>query len=268
MKVVPTGHAVLIPVDPIPPLPDLVPGSTGPIIDALMIDNGQSDSIDTSGNRFDMRNAKARVNQAVSFLHEGGHFEALAAMGEGLVLKATPDPNPKAGNNIGFGYNLNANELTIKNDFIRSGIPVDKINEIKSGEFKITRQQAENLLRVVKPRYELLAKKAVDSVKPGLWDKLSDGQRAALTDVTYQTGDLGQFKNALGMLASGDSRGFRDGLRVTYVNAKGGRVEDTRRNMLRSLMSAGPHVFIRGIGSDEAYSTSTNNHGRVVEGER
>ncbi|MCY0856440.1 glycoside hydrolase family protein [Cupriavidus sp. D39] len=200
-----------------------------------------------AGSRLTGQGSKIQVNQAASFVAEGEHFAALTAMGEGLVLKATADPNPKAGNNIGYGYNLNANAATVAEDFRRAGIPVEKLDGIKAGTVQITPEQAARLLRVTKPRYESLAQQSVDAIKPGMWANMSEGQRAALADVAYQTGNPAQFKTALWKLAEGDAQGFRDALKVTYVNSEGNRVEDTRRNKLRSLMMAGPSAFVQGI---------------------
>ncbi|WP_427311040.1 hypothetical protein [Cupriavidus sp. H39] len=200
-----------------------------------------------AGSRLTGQGSKIQVNQAASFVAEGEHFAALTAMGEGLVLKATQDPNPKAGNNIGYGYNLNANKETMAEDFRRAGIPAEKLEGIKEGTVQITQEQAARLLRVTKPRYVGLAQQSVEAIKPGMWGTMSEGQKAALADVAYQTGNPAQFKTALGKLAAGDAQGFQDALRVTYVNSEGSRVEDVRRNKLRALMIAGPAAFVQGI---------------------
>ncbi|HIH2750054.1 TPA: hypothetical protein ACYLN4_005854 [Burkholderia lata] len=200
-----------------------------------------------SGSRLTGQGSKIQVNQAGSFLGGGNFSAALTAMGEGLVLKATPDPNPKAGNNIGYGYNLNANAGTIAEDFRRAGIPATSIDGIKNGSVQITPEQAARLLEVSLPRYEARAKQAVDAVDPNLWSALSMPQKAALTDVSYQVGDVGQFHKALGALARKDIAGFNDALNVTYLDKDGNRREDVRRNNLRALMVSGPVAFYNGI---------------------
>ncbi|OXI98472.1 MULTISPECIES: glycoside hydrolase family protein [Burkholderia] len=207
-----------------------------------------------SGSRLTGQGSKLQVNQAGSFLGGGNFSAALTAMGEGLVLKATPDPNPKAGNNIGYGYNLNANAGTIAEDFRRAGIPATSIDGIKNGSVQITPEQAARLLEVTLPRYTDRAKQAVEAVNPGLWMMISQAQKAALTDVAYQVGDVGQFHKAIGALARKDIAGFNDALKVTYLDKDGNRREDVRRNNLRSLMINGPVAFLQGI--KEAARTS------------
>lgn len=207
-----------------------------------------------SGSRLTGQGSKIQVNQAGSFLGGGNFSAALTAMGEGLVLKATPDPNPKAGNNIGYGYNLNANAGTIAEDFRRAGIPATSIDGIKNGSVQITPEQAARLLEVTLPRYTERAKQAVEAVNPGLWMMINQAQKAALTDVAYQVGDVGQFHKAIGALARKDIAGFNDALKVTYLDKDGNRREDVRRNNLRSLMINGPVAFLQGI--KEAARTS------------
>ncbi|MCR4467785.1 hypothetical protein [Burkholderia sp. SCN-KJ] len=209
-----------------------------------------------SGSRLTGRGSKLQVSQAKNFLTSANLTEpisstglaaSLTAMGEGLVLKATPDPNPKAGNNIGYGYNLNANAGTIEEDFRRAGIPSKSIDGIKSGSVQITPEQAARLLEVSLPRYEARAKQAVEVASPGLWRRISAGQRAVFTDVAYQVGDVGQFHKAIGALARKDIAGFNDALKVTYLDKGGNRREDVRRNNLRSLMINGVSAWSQGL---------------------
>ncbi|MBN3792984.1 hypothetical protein [Burkholderia sp. Ac-20353] len=216
-----------------------------------------------SGSRLTGQGSKIQVKQAEDFLLSINRLNpfdstslaaSLTAMGEGLVLKATPDPNPKAGNNIGYGYNLNANAGTIAEDFRRAGIPATSIDGIKAGTVQITPEQAARLLEVTLPRYAERAKQAVEAVNPGLWPMINQAQKAALTDVAYQVGDVGQFHKAIGALARKDLAGFNDALKVTYLDKGGNRREDVRRNNLRSLMINGPIAFFQGI--KEAARTS------------
>jgi GH24 family phage-related lysozyme (muramidase) len=207
-----------------------------------------------SGSRLTGQGSKIQVNQAGNFLGSGNYAAALTTMGEGLVLKATPDPNPKAGNNIGYGYNLNANSATIGEDFRRAGIPATSIDGIKNGTVQITQEQAARLLEVSLPRYTDRAKQAVEAASPGLWGMINQNQRAALTDVAYQVGDVSQFHKAIGALARKDIPAFNDALKVTYAGKDGNRIEDSRRNNLRSLMINGPIAFLQGI--KEAARTS------------
>ncbi|WP_208625988.1 glycoside hydrolase family protein [Paraburkholderia susongensis] len=207
-----------------------------------------------SGSRLTGQGSKIQVNQAGNFMGSLDYASALTAMGEGLVLKATPDPNPKAGNNIGYGYNLNANAATIGEDFRRAGIPATSIEGIKNGTTQITPEQAARLLQVTIPRYTERAKQAVEAAHPGLWPMINDSQKAALTDVAYQVGDVSQFNKAIGALARKDIPAFQDALKVTYKGDDGNRHEDVRRNNLRSLMINGPIAFLQGL--KEAARTS------------
>ncbi|OXI91595.1 hypothetical protein CFB40_02480 [Burkholderia sp. AU31652] len=209
-----------------------------------------------SGSRLTGQGSKIQVKQAEDFLFSVNRLNplestslaaSLTAMGEGLVLKATPDPNPKAGLNVGYGYNLRANDATIGEDFRRAGIPTDRIDGIKAGTVQITPEQAARLLEVSLPRYEQRAKQAVDAARPGLWYTISAGQRAALTDVAYQVGDVGQFQKAIGALARKDIGGFNEALKVTYLADDGTRREDQRRNNLRSLMINGISAWTQGL---------------------
>ncbi|NHV31734.1 lysozyme [Burkholderia sp. D-99] len=200
-----------------------------------------------SGSRLTGLGSKLQVTQAEKFLGSANWTASLIAMGEGLVLKATPDPNPKAGLNIGYGYNLNANAATIGEDFRRAGIPADSLEGIKSGKVQITPEQAARLLELSIPRYEERARVAAESVKPRLWWMINKAQRAALTDVAYQVGDVAQFHRALGALAREDMVGFQDALKVTYLDKDGNRREDTRRNNLRALMINGISAWNQGL---------------------
>lgn len=200
-----------------------------------------------SGSRLTGQGSKIQIEQADKFLGSANWSASLIAMGEGLVLKATPDPNPKAGNNIGYGYNLNANAATIGEDFRRAGIPATSIEGIKNGTVQITPEQAARLLEVSTPRYEERARLAVEAAHPGLWPMINKNQKAALTDVAYQVGDVSQFHKAIGALARNDAQGFNDALKVTYQANDGTRREDVRRNSLRSLMVNGISAWTQGL---------------------
>ncbi|WP_321885885.1 glycoside hydrolase family protein [Paraburkholderia bannensis] len=200
-----------------------------------------------SGSRLTGQGSKIQIAQADQFLGSLNWSASLIAMGEGLVLKATPDPNPQAGNNIGYGYNLNANTANIGEDFRRAGIPSTSIEGIKNGTVQITPEQAARLLEVSVPRYEERARLAVEAAHPGLWPMINKNQKAALTDVAYQVGDVSQFHKAIGALARRDAQGFSDALKVTYAGKDGNRYEDQRRNNLRSLMINGISAWSQGL---------------------
>lgn len=164
---------------------------------------------------------------------------SLITMGEAVVLKASPDPNPEAGMNIGMGYNLKANAANAPSDLKRAGVPEDRIQAVIKGEAQITPQQAQRLLSVTMPRYEKLASDAAEKMAPGLWSKMTPNQRAVMVDIAWQTGNPEQFRKAWTAAASGDAESFRESSKVFYKNAKGERVEDKRRGELRANMLAG-----------------------------
>lgn len=168
-----------------------------------------------------------------------GLAASLVTMGEAVVLKASPDPNPAAGMNIGMGYNLKANVKNYKSDFVRAGIPADKVEAVFNGEAQITPQQAERLLMVSMPRYEKTAFDTAEKTAPGLWNRMTSGQRAVMVDIAWQTGDPAQFKKAWASLAAGNVEAFKNETKVMYTNKAGERVEDKRRNDLRAAMLNG-----------------------------
>lgn len=209
--------------------------------------NNKDDFAGLNGSRLTGQGSAMQVKQADQFLGSGNLTASMIAMGEGVVLKATDDPNPKAGKNIGYGYNLKANADTMADDFRRAQIPGTSIEGIKNGTVQITPEQAARLLTVTAPRYEQRAKDAVEAAHPGLWTMISGGQKAALADVAYQVGDVSQFKKAMGALANKDQQGFQDALKVTYNDKNGNQQEDQRRNKLRNLMINGVSSWSQGL---------------------
>jgi hypothetical protein len=170
---------------------------------------------------------------AAQFYASGDLSAALTTMAEGVATVAYKDPS--RGTNIGIGYNMDANATTIKDDFRRAGIPPEQIDAIKAGTVHITVDQAMRLYQVVKPRYEGMAKASVDKRYPGEWEKLGDNVKAVLTDLAYQTGDVGKFSTGLEKLFAGDLSGsgfetkYRDRNTQQYVT-------DSRRHTLRTAM--------------------------------
>lgn len=193
--------------------------------------------------------AKARL--AAAFHQEGDATAALVTMGEGVVLRASPDPATGAGNNIGIGYNFKGRGSRVAADFAKAKIPNDEasITAIKEGRMAISEEQAQRLLKAVLPEYKEIARKAVEARAAGLWDRLPEHQRAVLTDVAYQVGDVTQFKTALGHLIAGKVDDFGAALKVRYrKGADGAYVADDPRNNLRSLMlSQGSQLFMTTI---------------------
>jgi hypothetical protein len=168
-----------------------------------------------------------------------GLASSLTAMREGIALRAYQDPNPDAGMNIGAGYNLKAHADVVNADLKRSGVPEDRIEDVKTGKAQLTSDQAKRLLQVSLARYSTAAQKVADSVSAGLWERMLPAQRAVMTDIAYQTGDASQFKHAWAALAAGDTATFVKEIKTTYVNNAGARVEDTRATDLRASLLAG-----------------------------
>lgn len=189
----------------------------------------------------------AKTDVASAFLKQGNPFGALTAMGEGVVLRAYPDPS--RGTNIGIGYNMEANASTIHEDFRRAGIPVEQIEQIKAGKREITTDQAMRLYQAVQPRYVSMAKSQVEKLHPGSWDKLPDNHQAVLTDLAYQTGNVGQFKKALEALTSGNMQLAGEGFKTFYKDRKTGEmVADSGRHNLRMHMLNNPSFFGNIVG--------------------
>lgn len=167
-----------------------------------------------------------------------GLAASLVTMGEAVVLKASPDPNPNAGMNIGMGYNLKANANNAKGDLQRAGVPANLVDAVIKGEAQITQAQAERLLQISIGRYEKLAIDAAEKTAPGLWNRMTGPQKAVMVDIAWQTGNPEQFKKAWAAAASGDVNAFREQSKVFYTNKAGERVEDKRRGNLRAAMLA------------------------------
>lgn len=201
----------------------------------------------TAGHRGDFNPAAAiKPNGSLTtpiaqqFVQQGNLAGALATMGEGARTVAYKDA---AGHNtIGIGYNLNANAGTINDDFRRAGIPVEQIEAIKAGKLQLTTDQVVRLYQAVQPRYEAVAQKGVEARYPGEWPKLGANVKAVLTDLAYQTGDVGQFKDGLDRLFKGDLSGT--GLEAKYKSkATGTYTIDQRRHTLRTAMLSSLTLF-------------------------
>lgn len=164
---------------------------------------------------------------------------SLIVMGEGVVKQVYNDPASGAGMNIGAGYNLKANAANAQEDLKRAGVPVGSIAGVMDGRFQMTTEQVQRLTQISLSRYASMTKDTAEKTSPGLWNKMTPGQKAVMIDVAYQVGSTDQFKKAWSALASGDAKGFAENANTTYVNQAGVRVSDTRRNSLRAAMLQG-----------------------------
>lgn len=163
------------------------------------------------------------------------------------MLKAYDDPAQGAGKNIGMGYNLKANAATAREDLKRAGVPEDRVQAVIDGTAQLTPQQASRLLLVSLPRYEKKAMDTANRVQPGLWERMTAGQKAVMVDVAYQVGDVGQFRKAWDALVRGDVEAFAQETKVTYVDRNGVRKEDKRRNDLRAAMLNGDSMWLAAV---------------------
>jgi GH24 family phage-related lysozyme (muramidase) len=172
------------------------------------------------------------------FAAQGNYNGALTAMAEGVALTAYPDP--AKGTNIGIGYNMDANEGTLAEDFRKAGIPKEDIESIRKGEKSITIDQAMELYRAVQPRYEAIAKSGMDKLYPGQWDNLPSSHRAVLTDLAYQVGSVEKFPNGLKALLSGDITEAGEELKVKYKDRNTGlyKVDQGRHNLRVSMLNS------------------------------
>lgn len=181
---------------------------------------------------------------AKTFLANGNFGGALTAMGEGVALTAYPDPAHGTGMNIGLGYNMDQNKGTIAEDFRRAGIAPEYVDDIKAGKRSITREQAVRLYEVTAPRYEQVAKNALEAEHPGEWDKLLPHQRAVLSDMAYQLGDrIESFPKALSAFARGDTSAMESEIKTYYKGSAGGMLLAEGRYNLRKMMLANPSSF-------------------------
>ncbi|MGZ5652223.1 MAG: glycoside hydrolase family protein, partial [Usitatibacter sp.] len=174
------------------------------------------------------------------FLASGNLSGALTALAEGVQTRVYKDAAGHA--TIGIGYNLNANREHIAEDFRKANIPVEQIDEIKAGARSITTEQAMRLYQTVQPRYEAIAKNAVEARYPGEWAKLAPNVRAVFTDLAYQTGNVKQFSAGLDKVFAGDLSG--SGLETKFKDRRSQQYKtDERRHTLRTSMLASTSHF-------------------------
>ena len=165
---------------------------------------------------------------------------ALTGMGEELRTVAYKDSGGIP--TIGVGYNLKANAANISEDFRKAGIPADKVDAVVNGKSAITTEQAYRLYQVALPRYEAMAKSAIDTRGQGSWDSLPANVKTVVVDMAYQTGNnVKKFQKGIENLLKGDYSG--EGLSVLVPDSKnGGMRQDTRRHDLRkSLLTSATH---------------------------
>lgn len=204
--------------------------------------------INANSSRIPDMAAKAPVVKML--MSQGDQAGALTAMGEGVALKAYKDP--ANGTDIGIGYNIDANRKTVAEDFRKAGIQYS-VADIESGRAAISVEQAVRLYQVVKPRYEAMATNGFEAkYGKGSFAKLSDPEKAVLTDIAYQAGASVKNFNILmeRMFNKNYDGNLEADLSISYKNRNGDRVVDKNRNNLRLNMLLGkwsPAIKLAGI---------------------
>ncbi|MFN3914734.1 MAG: hypothetical protein ACK4K3_07425 [Aquabacterium sp.] len=191
---------------------------------------------------------KATMDQAMAFAYGSGlnpanHMDlaaSLVTVREGVVLSAYRDPAKGAGNNVGAGYNLQANRERAASDLQAVGVPASRVQDVIEGRAALTSDQAKALTLLTLKRMEPEVVRVAESVRPGLWKSLTPQQRAVMLDIAYQTGNPGSYKKAWAALAAGDGAAFKQEVRTFFTNQKGERVEDVRAMDLRASLLNGP----------------------------
>lgn len=187
-----------------------------------------------------------------------GMAMSLIAMGEGAVGTVYQDPNKEAGLDIACGYNLKANAANLEKDFKAAGIPLEHIEDIKAGRRSLTPTQITNLTRTAVNSRMLAVVNYAQKNHPGVWEKMTDPQRAVMIDIQYQTRKgVSEFKNAWAALEAGDTQKFQDSIAVSYRPTDGSPLKlDARRNGLRAALLAGSNYWQSQIGALEKLPSS------------
>lgn len=145
-------------------------------------------------------------------LELGEPFQALAVTLEGLETKPYRDG---CGLNVGMGYCIDArvSEMgvaRVREDLAGAGLDEAQIQALMGNDRKaqervsISRTQALSLLALTEDDYRVRAR---DIVGPGVFDQLPEHRQAALTWLSYNTGDgLAKFSKLLGAVRGGDTQ--------------------------------------------------------------
>lgn len=162
---------------------------------------------------------------------------ALTVAAEGMRVRTYGDNKGVA---IGIGYNITMRQKTFRKDFIKAGIAPEHVDEVAQGKRSITPEQMVKLYQVVKPEYESMAAKAYG---PG-WDALPPHQKAALTDLAYNTGKPEQYTKALAALREGDIDKAASQIHIWFTSKRGDAKQySTRRVQLIRAMLKSPQHF-------------------------
>lgn len=205
-------------------------------------------------------------------------FAALATRMENLVTTIYKDP--AVGRNIGIGYNIDAiGTGQAWADLAKVGMRADHISILKKNDasqyhkIQITANQAADLLLLVQPRYEGIAKNWLGDAH---WNKLAINQKAAVTYLAYQTGGrIEQFKNTQALIRNGDTQQAQKHL-VTYYrdgnDPTGQMKKNTRFEKHVGAMWHSPQMYARNVGLNDIAkkwdSISSSNKNQFATGGR
>lgn len=153
---------------------------------------------------FDVPESMTPQEVSQKLLDVGEPFQALAVTLEGLETKPYRDG---CGLNVGMGYCIDARVREmgverVRDDLYHAGLEENQILDLMGNDKKaqlkveITRTQALSLLALTEEDYRTRAR---DIVGQKVFDKLPEHRQAALTWLSYNTGDgLAKFSNLLG----------------------------------------------------------------------
>lgn len=183
------------------------------------------------------------IDYAMEYAKRGDVAASFTMMNEGMMLSRYTDPNGKD-QNIGFGFNMTAHgkEGTFK-ALSAAGVSKEHLEDVWNGKMQITPDQAVRLYKhTVKNEIEPMARKAFGEG----YDFLPPNVKAVLTDLAYACGSrVGDFKSTIELLRQGKFEEAGRGLKLTYLNKSGQRVEDTRRMSMYQRLLGGDNVWLQ-----------------------
>lgn len=183
-----TGQAILVEPVALDPIPTLDPVSVSGV---------------KTRAAFEVTDDMTREQVAHKLLENGKPFQALAVTLEGMETKPYRDG---CGLNVGMGYCIDARvreygEDRVKEDLAGAGLEQLQIDALMGKDraaqdkIEMTRTQALSLLELTEGDYRTRAR---DIVGQGVFDKLPEHRQAALTWLSYNTGEgLAKFSNLL-----------------------------------------------------------------------
>lgn len=167
-------------------------------------------------------------------------FMALAIAIERLPARGYMDA---AGANVGAGYCVSRRlkdhgARKVRADLARAGFRQDQIEALVSEAparveaTRVSQEQGLRLLSLMKPEYQSAAVRAIGEE---LWGRLPENKRAALTYLSYNTGDVGQFKKLIRAARKGNEIEALRQMSVEWTDQRG---RDRKNHRLRAWTQA------------------------------